>query len=1195
MTSEKLYSDALNKAIANYKQKNQMTLQSLKVPAIPDNADITTLLRLEKTLNTLFMTASKVILPPLNFDAATIIEEHFNTLIAESESNRNRIKSSAAEKRSARTQEHSAKVEAAKSHNESLLVPYRQKHEELLQYKDKLQYVFDYYGISPLDMDISDKITKAEFAAIIDKSLEICNRYTIKNDSKIFNKIAGPLKGEKNLQFTLSYMAVLLVVAYVALPFLSIPIFVIMYKSVDGLYKDIEALRVARALMSQIDYNRFVEDEEKQTVDDLSLDDIDELEQKELDSVKDHTGDKKAAHAELIKDMSLINEQITAAQNECKKNLDDMKSSIESTLNSVKDRIKKYMETYKPFPSACSSSAVFNRNFVTMRAEDKIDITEPIPRKNLIFNITDRTKAIETTKLYLANALMSTQVKTLIVDIFDPKTMCGDFTEFFSTASTDFIRPNAIPKANLVDEIKAYTQENIIKLDGRSIDDFNTEAEAVEMITLNYRIVILISEFQDLIDPTKEQTENFREFLKYSADYGVQVWLLQPPMLQGLYAINDMNVSRPGYIKYTRELGKKVSAIYDETLELFRPKALDYIEKFGNKYIPRDKWWTFDTINGIDMHFGLQDGNPALGYPLVIGDANVHAIMGGATGAGKSAAINQMIISLITKYPPSELQIVFIDFKNVEAAKFTRGYEMGEQAWMDPKKQEQLLKDEKYFTRLSMIPHLKIISGTTDGEYALSVFEFLMAEMQNRQAIVNKAGVTKLQNLRENILKEYCKLKGKKCSWYEMRKDWAWYKANVYDVYGDLPRLLVIFDEFQVMYNPEFVEAKIISKINGQITAVAKLARAMSCHLWFTSQSMKGTMSADTMSNFSMRAALRCTADVSTEILGNPASGTITQKFGYIYTNCTAGQDKSDNKLWKVPFLDDGPMLKYVDDVCELLEPRNEKHLLTEFYDEKILVPSAEMVKWYDNYNDKFKSPDTFILGERASYSTNKAPMSVTFMEDSGENLCIAAFDRNDMMNLGLTIINNLKRSEENLLIINSQDKDTYNLMELDKLCDPRFIDLSRPQQDTQDLVDALHAMIQSRQQQEGPYTPAYVVLIQWERAPKVCVDANFKLQDKFKACLRDGPVVGIHFVLLCKEKGEMPRAIPGACNHHIVGLLTSKDSGHFSNSTKCEKLPDATKGAGLFAIYEYGVNETKFRIYQHTFTRELKSREVVI
>ena len=911
-----------------------------------------------------------------------------------------------------------------------------------------------------------------------------------------------------------------------------------------------------------------------------------------LTYVKDYTEEKSKALQSFEQNTSAISKELNDARQEVLSEFAGMQKKLEEAHRVVKGKIDDYMKNYKQFPNECNNSVVMCHDFVTSKIEGTIDVKENFPMQNITFDNKNRELAIKALKLFLSNILLSVQVKKLTVDIIDPQDMCSDFTEFFSQETSDYIQPNAKEPSALIKDLYKLAQDNIITLDGKSIDEFNKIAEEQEMVPVPYKLVIFVSGFEQLL--TQESNVVFQKMLSYSAKNGVILWFLNSEAVKDSLWISTPIMARPNFIQYTRDLGTKTMDVYKKTLVKFRPKAIDYTTKFADKFIPRDKWWTFDTIKGIDMHFGLQNGDPTLGYPLVIGDANVHAIMGGATGAGKSAAINQMLISLITKYPPSELQIVFIDFKNVEAAKFTQGYKMDTNEWMTDEEHKKLLQDEKFFTRLSTIPHLRILSGTTDGEYALSVFEFLMDEMARRQAIINKAGQTKVQDLREQILDDYCKMKGKKVSWYEMRQDWDWYKPNVYDVYGDMPRLLVIFDEFQVMYNPEFVDAKIIDLINGKITAIAKLARAMGAHFWFTSQSMKGTMSKDTMANFSMRAALRCTTEVSSELLGNGAAGTITEKFGFIYTNCTAGQDKNDNKLWKVPFLATPPMMQYIDDVCKLVEPRREKHLMTEFYDEKVLVPSDEMVKWYKNYPDKFKEPGALILGERANFSTNKAPYSTTLMEDGGENIMVAAFDRSDMMNLGLTIINNIRMKDDVKLIINCQDKDTYELMEIDNLVEDAFIDLSRPSQPVDELIDALDSMVNSRRSKSGPFKSVYVVLIQWERAPMISVDPNYKLQDKFKAILRDAPSVGIYFVFVSREKLEMPRMIPNSCNHKIAGLLT-KDSMFFINSIKVEKLPSAAKGEGLFALYEYGSTLAKFRIYQHVFTREIKQREVVI
>lgn len=94
---------------------------------------------------------------------------------------------------------------------------------------------------------------------------------------------------------------------------------------------------------------------------------------------------------------------------------------------------------------------------------------------------------------------------------------------------------------------------------------------------------------------------------------------------------------------------------------------------------------------------------------------------------------------------------------------------------------------------------------------------------------------------------------------------------------------------------------------------------------------------------------------------------------------------------------------------------------------------------------------------------------------------------------------------------------------------------------------------------------------------------------------MRDGPAVGVHFILCMREKGEMGRFIATSCKHHLGGLMMSDQSGFFMNTTKVEKLPSADKDAGLFALYEFGTTLVKFRIYQHVFTAQLKSREIRI
>lgn len=1203
MTSEKLYSTQLSTTISNYTEQYKQELNKVyPAPAMP--SDIIQLLSYQKNIKSRIMALNAINPVALAFDPISIIGSHYDNLIESENIKAEELKAKAEQDRESAIQSHNAEVASVEAYNASLQDPIRKKHEELLSYRGDLLQIFEHYDITPLDMDISDNISQEEFNTLIDESLETCLKYK-KKEIPLFDKLTSPLKGESNLGFTAAYCFIALAVIYFAMPILAIPAFALMFVHIHNMNKDIEKLRIASALMSQIDYAKFIPEDAYEEAEELDLSYIDEQLNEQLSEMHDYSEDKNEAIKEANADQEYIVGECTKARNSIMDKLSKAREELESIDKECQSKIDEVLKDYKAFPTVQSDSLVMTHNYVIGKVEDRIDVKVEIPPYNIVFDASDRQKAINTMKLYLANALLGVRVKQLTVEIFDPKNMCSDFTEFFTPETKDYIKPNKMTLDKMITTYRDYSQDNIIALDKKPIDTYNQEAEASGLAPMEYKLLLFVSD----VDKLKEEDDNgntkdelFKEYFKFSANTGVMIWLLDNKKWPGTVWVDGSYKGTGQAIQYTPELGKQAIQTYTTALANYKDAGIQYGPKFGNVYIPRDKWWTWDTIEGINMPYGLENGDPTRGLNVapVIGDANVHSLLAGATGAGKSAAINQILISLITMYPPSELQIVYIDFKNVEAAKFTRGYDLVEDIWMSDEEEDVYKKKEAYYLRRSRIPHLRIISGTTDGEYALSVFEFLMKEMERRQKIQNKAGVTKIQTLRENILADYNKQKNgnpKQGTWAEMRSDWEWYKPNIYDVYGDLPRLLVIFDEFQVMYNPEFVDPKIIDQINGKITALTKLARAMGAHLWFTSQSMKGTMSKDTMGNFSLRGALRCDAQVSEELLGNNAASTIKSKFGYMYSNDSGGTNPEANRLWRVPFLDERDMPGYIDQLYDMLPKFNEVHDMAEFYDEKVLVPSSVLDDWYKNYPDIFEKNDTFILGERAAFSTNKAPISIKLKEDIGENILCAAFEQQDMLNLTMTMIRNLQNTTEDcVMLVNVQDDDSYILLDVENIVEERFVSLSSPKQDINEFVQAVQGMVDRRIAGEPPYQKVYVVLVQWERATGIGSDINYRLSDQFGDLMRVAPTVGIHFIMCCREKLDLQRNIAAACKHKVCGMMTQgAGSIYFIDCPKVEKLPTASKNAGLFAIYQYGSTEQKFRIYQHTYTRTIESREIVI
>ena len=471
MTSVNSYKDSLDVTLKQYENAYLTPLSKFKFEGTLPK-DVVQLLRLEKDITSKLNEIRSVSIPAVSFDATSSVKTYYDKLDEASRTARHNIMTKAENERQQRIKAHEQNIVDVKNYNNSLTDPYREKHKELLECKEELQYVFDYYDISPMDMSISDDITEDEFNTLIDESINVCKKYQKKN-VPLFDKIVNPLKDETNIQFTLSYVALILVVLYFALPFVAIPCFVIVFKSVHGLYKDLEKLKIAYVLMSEVDYNRFVKDDAFKQVEELQLDDIETKKDEELSKVKDYSEERvkamKALEAENVEIVKRCNE----VTSKVKKAYADVISDLEKTLKDIKDSIDRLMKNYKPFPTVQNNSVVMSHTYTLGRIEGKLDVKGTLPLNNIVFNSSDRTTAINNVKLYLANALLSVRVKQLTVEIFDPKNMCGEFTEFFTPETKPYIKPNNMTLDKLMETYKKYSQDNIIVLDNKDIDTFN--------------------------------------------------------------------------------------------------------------------------------------------------------------------------------------------------------------------------------------------------------------------------------------------------------------------------------------------------------------------------------------------------------------------------------------------------------------------------------------------------------------------------------------------------------------------------------------------------------------------------------------------------------------------------------------------------------------------------------------------------
>lgn len=199
-----------------------------------------------------------------------------------------------------------------------------------------------------------------------------------------------------------------------------------------------------------------------------------------------------------------------------------------------------------------------------------------------------------------------------------------------------------------------------------------------------------------------------------------------------------------------------------------------------------EQFWRNDASKGLSAPIGwLKDSDDVARFQLLTRACPaVHGLMGGTSGSGKSNLLHVLIHSLCWQYAPDELNLYLLDFKDGVAFRHYTDTNQNNGIWL---------------------PHVKSISASNDPEYALSLFEFLNDERKRRNHAFAKAG---------NIDK------------YEDYREMGCTREK-------MPRILVIIDEFQVMFDGATGEL-----IADNLTKILKQGRSVGIHLLLATQTL---------------------------------------------------------------------------------------------------------------------------------------------------------------------------------------------------------------------------------------------------------------------------------------------------------------------------------------------------------------------
>jgi len=317
---------------------------------------------------------------------------------------------------------------------------------------------------------------------------------------------------------------------------------------------------------------------------------------------------------------------------------------------------------------------------------------------------------------------------------------------------------------------------------------------------------------------------------------------------------NECKIESNGF---TGDFNNKFNVLLDKSLPANVEQIIDLINKkktaktvvsFDAKYqamLKENNFWKGSTEDNLKIPIGYV--NPKQIQYLDFGkDTNDYfGLIGGLPGTGKTILLHNIILWGAMEYSPFELNYYLIDCKNGTG-----------------------------FNAYKELPHTKILSVSNDREFGVSAMTALIDEMYGRTNIFKEASEKERRQI-ENI--------------HTYRKETG----------GQMPRILVVIDEFQVLFEKE---DKVTRVIREGLNKIFTEGRAMGISVLLCSQGI-GRVDVP-ISNITWRLSFRLLAEFESQrILGNDGALKLT-KIGNAIINNKNGE-KAHNINFQVGMIED--------------------------------------------------------------------------------------------------------------------------------------------------------------------------------------------------------------------------------------------------------------------------------------------------
>ncbi|GAA8689584.1 hypothetical protein HpBT341_05160 [Helicobacter pylori] len=340
-----------------------------------------------------------------------------------------------------------------------------------------------------------------------------------------------------------------------------------------------------------------------------------------------------------------------------------------------------------------------------------------------------------------------------------------------------------------------------------------------------------------------------------------------------------------------------------------------------------------------------------------IGEAQNHTLICGRSGSGKSNFLHVLIQNLAFYYAPNEVQLFLLDYK--EGVEFN--------AYINP----------------TILEHARLVSVASSVGFGVSFLSWLCKEMQERANLFKQSGVKDLSDYRKH---------------------------------GEMPRLIVVIDEFQVLFSDSSTKEK--ERVERYLNTILKKGRSYGVHLILATQTMRGAdINKSLMAQIANRIALPMDAEDSESILSDDVACELVRPEGIFNNN--GGHQKYHTKM-SIP--------KAPDDFKPFIKKIHKE------FNQRNLTPIEHKIY---NGETALEMPNTLKanemrlhLGKEVDYE--QKDLIVEF-ESNESHLLVVSQDLNARIALMKLFAQNFKTANKELLFYNAEKRLVRELDELKK------------------------------------------------------------------------------------------------------------------------------------------------------------------